>query len=135
MPEGNGPRRKPRRIAGIIKRMLKKNGARIRNGFIWPMILSRRVESSSVVGSGTMLQAGRSWVQFSDEITGFFNLPIPSSRTVALGSTQPLTEMNTRNLSGDVRLTTSPPSVSRQSKNVGTSTSHNVIVLHGILKG
>jgi hypothetical protein len=27
-----------------------------------------------------------------------FNLPNPSSRTVALGSTQPLTEMSTRNL-------------------------------------
>jgi hypothetical protein len=33
-----------------------------------------------------------------DEITGFFNLPNPSSRTMALGSTQPLTEMSTRNL-------------------------------------
>jgi hypothetical protein len=44
---------------------------------------------SSVVGWGTMLQAGRSrdrvpirWI--------FFNLPNPSSRTMALGSTQPL---------------------------------------------
>jgi hypothetical protein len=34
-----------------------------------------------------------------DEVD-FFNLPNPSSRTVALGSTQPLTEMNTRNLPG-----------------------------------
>jgi hypothetical protein len=30
----------------------------------------------------------------------FFNLPNPSSRTMALGSTQPLTEMSTRNISG-----------------------------------
>jgi hypothetical protein len=35
-----------------------------------------------------------------DEIIGFFNLPNPSSRTVALGSTQPLTEISTRNLYG-----------------------------------
>jgi hypothetical protein len=35
-----------------------------------------------------------------DEITGFFNWPNPSSRTMALGSTQPLTEMSTRNLPG-----------------------------------
>jgi hypothetical protein len=28
----------------------------------------------------------------------FFNLPNPSSRTMTLGSTQPLTEMSTRNL-------------------------------------
>jgi hypothetical protein len=46
-----------------------------------------------------MLQAGRTrdcvpmrWI--------FFNLPNPSSRTMALGSTQALTEMSTRNLSG-----------------------------------
>jgi hypothetical protein len=34
-----------------------------------------------------------------DEVD-FFNLPKPSSRTVALGSTQPLTEVGTRNLPG-----------------------------------
>jgi hypothetical protein len=33
-------------------------------------------------------------------IVYFFNWPNPSSRTVALGSTQPLTEMSTRNLPG-----------------------------------
>jgi hypothetical protein len=34
-----------------------------------------------------------------DEVE-FFNWPNPSSHTMALGSTQPLTEMNTRNLPG-----------------------------------
>jgi hypothetical protein len=48
---------------------------------------------------------------------------------MALGSTQPLTEMSTRNLSEDkglrdVRLTTSRPSVSRLLENLGASTSH-----------
>jgi hypothetical protein len=38
-----------------------------------------------------MLQAGR-WI--------LFNLPNSFSRTMALGSTQPLTEMSTRNLPG-----------------------------------
>jgi hypothetical protein len=33
-----------------------------------------------------------------DEIIGFFSLPNPSSRTMALWSTQPLIEMSTRNL-------------------------------------
>jgi hypothetical protein len=33
-----------------------------------------------------------------DEVIRFFNWLNPSSRTVALGSTEPLTEMNTRNL-------------------------------------
>jgi hypothetical protein len=43
-----------------------------------------------------MLQAGRSTVRVPDEVH-FFNLPNPSSRTMALGSTQLLTEMSTRN--------------------------------------
>jgi hypothetical protein len=46
-----------------------------------------------------MLQAGRSPVQIPDEVD-FFNLPNPSSRTMALGLTQPLTEMSTNNLPG-----------------------------------
>jgi hypothetical protein len=53
----------------------------------------------SIVGWGTMLQAGRSLVQVPDEVD-FFNLPNPSSRTIALGLGQPLTEMSTRNLPG-----------------------------------
>jgi hypothetical protein len=35
------------------------------------------------------------------EVIGFFSWPNPSSRTIALGSTQPLTEMSTRNLPGE----------------------------------
>jgi hypothetical protein len=47
----------------------------------------------SIDGWGIMLQAGRSRVRF------------PMSRIMALGSTQPLTEMSTRNLpGGKVRL-------------------------------
>jgi hypothetical protein len=46
-----------------------------------------------------MLQAGRSPVRVPDEVN-VSNVPIPSSRTMALGSTQPLTEMSTRNLRG-----------------------------------
>jgi hypothetical protein len=72
----------------------------------------------------------------------FFNLPNPSSSTMALGSIRPLREMSTRNLPGGVkggrcvRLTTLPPSVSRLSKeNVGSSTSHNPVGLHGLLQG
>jgi hypothetical protein len=49
----------------------------------------------SVVGWGTVLQAERSPVRVPD-VVDFFNLPNPSSRTMALVSTQSLTEMNTR---------------------------------------
>jgi hypothetical protein len=52
------------------------------------------------------------------EATGFFNLPNPSSLTMALGSTRHLTEMNSRNWR--VRPTTSPPSVSRLSRKCGS---------------
>jgi hypothetical protein len=34
------------------------------------------------------------------EVIGFFSLPNPSSRTMVLGSTQPLIEISTRNLIG-----------------------------------
>jgi hypothetical protein len=36
----------------------------------------------------------------TDDVIEFFNFPNPSSRTMALGSTQLLTEMSTRNLPG-----------------------------------
>jgi hypothetical protein len=46
-----------------------------------------------------MLQAGRSPVRVPDEVD-CFNVPNVSSRTMALGSTQPLTEMSTRKFPG-----------------------------------
>jgi hypothetical protein len=50
-----------------------------------------------------------------DGVTGIFHWHTPSDRTMALGSTQPLTEVSTRSLPGGeggrcVRLTTLPPS-------------------------
>jgi hypothetical protein len=50
-------------------------------------------------GRVTMLQFGRSPVRVPDKVD-IFNLPNLSSRTMTLGSTQPLTEMSTKNLPG-----------------------------------
>jgi hypothetical protein len=75
---------------------------------LWPcqtLMLSNQSSTlecarGSVVGSCTILQAGRSRVRVPMRWIFFFNLPNPSSHTMALGSTQPLTEMSTRNLLG-----------------------------------
>jgi hypothetical protein len=55
-----------------------------------PRTVPKTGARGSVVGLGTMLQTGRSRDQIPDEVN-FFNLPNPSSRTMTLGSTQPLT--------------------------------------------
>jgi len=47
---------------------------------------------------GTALQAGRSRVRFPTVSLNFF-IDNPSGRTMALGLTQPLTEMSTRSVS------------------------------------
>jgi hypothetical protein len=88
-----------------------------------------------------MLQAGRSWVRVPMMLLDFFNF-LNSSRTMALWSTQPLTKMSARKIHGAgkggrrVRLTILPPSVSRLSReNVGASTSHTLMGLHGPVTG
>jgi hypothetical protein len=81
-----------------------------------------------------MLQAGRSPVRVPDDVN-VFNWPNPSRRTMALGSTQPLTEMSTRNIPGGrIGLTTLPPSVNRMSENMGASTSRNPKGLQGLYR-
>jgi hypothetical protein len=42
-------------------------------------------------------------VPIPNEVSGFFNSPDPSNRTMALVSTQPLTEINISNLPGGKR--------------------------------
>jgi hypothetical protein len=45
-----------------------------------------------------MLPAGKVAVSVPEEVIGFFDSPNPSNHTMALASTQPLTEISTRNL-------------------------------------
>jgi hypothetical protein len=81
----------------------------------WHSWLRHYATSRNVVGS------------IPDEVTGFFIWPNPSSRIMTLESTQPLTEMSTRNLPGGKgqlarkadNLTAICP------ENVGALTSHN----------
>ena len=48
---------------------------------------------------GTVLLVGRSQFRFPMLSLGFFSLTFSSGRTMALGLTQTLTEMSTRNIS------------------------------------
>jgi hypothetical protein len=68
-----------------------------------------------------------------NEVIGFFNLPNPFSHIMALGSTQPLTEMSTRNLPGGKAW------LARKDDNLtaicGASMPHNPVGLHSLLKG
>jgi hypothetical protein len=84
----------------------------------------------------------RSRVRFPDEFMEFFNWYNPSSRIMALGSIQPLTEMSTRNLPGGKRRPAGAwgwqphcPLRADYLENVGSSTSHNPMDLDGLLTG
>jgi hypothetical protein len=86
-----------------------------------------------------MPQGRRSHIQFPMGSVNFSNLPNPSHHTIALGFTQALTEMSTRNLPGEkcvrhVRLTTLAPPVSCL-ETVGSPMFLNHMGLHGLLQG
>jgi hypothetical protein len=88
-------------------------------------------------------QAGDKYCEFlcyagsiPDEVITLFNLPNLSSRTMALVSTQPLTEMSTRNLPG------AKGWPARKADNLtaicvdgGTSTSYHLMGLRGLVLG
>jgi hypothetical protein len=92
------------------------------DSFINIRILPVTGARGSVVGWDTATSR-RVAVSIPDEVTGFFNWPNPSSRTMALGSTKPLNEYQESywGLKGGrrVRLTTWLPSVSWLSRKCG----------------
>jgi hypothetical protein len=61
---------------------------------IFTVLLRSNGERGSIVVRSATLQAGKSRVRITIRpMDFFFNLPNPSSRTMALGLTQPLTEI------------------------------------------
>jgi hypothetical protein len=87
-----------------------------------------------------MLQASRSRIRFPMRSLDVFSLPNPSSLTMALGSTKPLTDMSTRKLPGGKGR---PARKADQPylhlwadclENMGASMSHNPMDLHGLLQ-
>jgi hypothetical protein len=88
---------------GYILQYLKTKNCTLKHCLTYIIYRSPQLmfnNGGSVVGWATMLQAGRSQVQVPMRLLNFFNWPNPSSRTMVLGSIQPLTEMSTRNIPG-----------------------------------
>jgi hypothetical protein len=83
----------------------------------FPFLQQKRGAHSRVDDWGWMVAGS-----IRDGVIGFFNLPNPSIRTMALGLSQPLIEMSIRNLPGvkGGQMTTSPPSVSWLSRKCGS---------------
>jgi hypothetical protein len=80
---------------GLFTTYLRSNRRTEKRFIIFTLYQPYLGSRGSVVGWGNMLQAGKSGDSIPDEVIGFFNWPNPSIRTMALGSTQPLTETST----------------------------------------
>jgi hypothetical protein len=87
-----------------------------------------------------VLQVGRSWIRFLMRILHFFNLFIPSSRIMALGSTAPKRNEYQEISGGLMAAGAQGWQINRHLRsncleNVGASTSYNSMDLHGLLQG
>ena len=65
--------------------------------------ITKQWARGGAVGWGTALQAGKVAGSIPDGVTGIFHWHNPFGRTMALGLTQPLLEMSTRNISWGVK--------------------------------
>jgi hypothetical protein len=89
---------------------------------IWWSYLKAPRACSGVVGWGTLLQARKSRFRIPMRSFEFFNWPNLSSRSMALGSTQPLTEMSIWNHSRGWVDTVPDPLLLRKSGGAGNRT-------------
>jgi hypothetical protein len=94
-------------------------------------VCSYRGGRGGAVGWGTALQTGRSRIRFPIMSVDFFTIDFVG-RTMALGSTQPLTEMSTRNIPWGINAASAygwqPTTfLCRLSRNLGASTSWNPV--------
>jgi hypothetical protein len=85
-------------IIAVCSQIHKKNTQIYCVGRTWNLLKLKLVVESrgGAFGWGNALQAGRSRGSIPDGVIGFFHWHNLSGRTMALGSTQPLTEMSTR---------------------------------------
>jgi len=93
----NSGRRNPSR-SRIRRWMSPRASLEFRSWEIFLAIIGKGARGDAV-GWGTALQVGRSRVRFPMVSLEFFHWHNPSGRTMAVGLTQPLTEMSTRNIS------------------------------------
>jgi hypothetical protein len=126
-------------IASILAVTMFRNNLSMYMFFVH--IFSQETRGSAV-GWGTMLQAGRFQIRSSTRLLNYFNLPNPSSCTMALGFTQTLTKISMYqkmflgvNRGRRIRLTIPPPSVSRLSRKCEILDNLKPYKVHCLLQG
>jgi hypothetical protein len=103
------------------------------NIFLYNKLMGRA--RGSIVGWDTMLLSRKVAGSIPVEVIGIFGWPNPSSRTVALGLTQPLTEMSTRNLPGYKGRPARKADKFSAICELKALTSRNPLGLHGLVQG
>jgi hypothetical protein len=93
------------KIGSGIQKLLREDTQthRLHGDFISLLLFFFRNNESSLCWLRHYATSRKAAGSIPNDVIEFFNLPNPSSRTVVLGSTQPLIEISTRNLPGGYR--------------------------------